>query len=680
MRNTLLALIVILLLALGLRLFRLNGIPPGLTHDEANHGREALEIRDGVLRYYFPLNYGSEPLYSYMVAGSMSVLGENVFALRFVNVVFGVAAIAMTAVWANRAFDKATALIAAGLMAVSFWPLASSREALRAGMLPFFMVLAVWFFWQITCNPCGEERPPFSKKAPGDSAIDWRLLGLVLGFALSIVATFHIYLAARVAWLLFPFFLLYLALFHRSDFRRSWQPALAGLLLAGLLVLPMFVYLAHNPYAQTRLSMLDGTLAQLSSGELRPILTNALQAFLAFFWPGYGDQFLAYNIPGRPVLDAFTAIFFLIGLIVSLRRWRQPANAFLLIWYVTGIIPSLVTGPTANTTRNLAALPAVYLLGAVGFLAAARWLAARLSWSRRTVLTIGALAWFGIVLFVSARDYFGRWGESPEVRGAYQHTLIEELDYLQGHISEGQQVLLSSVYPGPAHDPSIALVVAGDGARQWRWSDARYALVLPSGPDSVAAIPASTPPHQAFADVLEPQETVILRPDDRDPSYTYYTLEGASLAANPTKEPLADFGAAIELLDAQWLAGPVSPGNNAELLTVWRVTNPANIGPAHAPTFTTDAVFFTHLLDASGAIVSQRDALDAPSWSWHDGDIILQIHQLPLGADLPAGAYEAFVGIYDRPTGERLPLFDDQGATNETMFPVPLLEVAQTSG
>ena len=140
MRNTLLALIVILLLALGLRLFRLNGIPPGLTHDEANHGREALEIRDGVLRYYFPLNYGSEPLYSYMVAGSMSVLGENVFALRFVNVVFGVAAIAMTAVWANRAFDKATALIAAGLMAVSFWPLASSREALRAGMLPFFMV------------------------------------------------------------------------------------------------------------------------------------------------------------------------------------------------------------------------------------------------------------------------------------------------------------------------------------------------------------------------------------------------------------------------------------------------------------------------------------------------------------------------------------------------------------
>ena len=82
MRKTLLLISGILLLALALRLFRLNEIPPGLTHDEANHGREAVEILDGVLRYYFPLNYGSEPLYSYTVAGSMALMGENVYALR----------------------------------------------------------------------------------------------------------------------------------------------------------------------------------------------------------------------------------------------------------------------------------------------------------------------------------------------------------------------------------------------------------------------------------------------------------------------------------------------------------------------------------------------------------------------------------------------------------------------
>ena len=57
--------VLILLVAFALRVWNLTGIPPGLTHDEANHGREAIGILNGVLLYFFPLNYGSEPIYSY---------------------------------------------------------------------------------------------------------------------------------------------------------------------------------------------------------------------------------------------------------------------------------------------------------------------------------------------------------------------------------------------------------------------------------------------------------------------------------------------------------------------------------------------------------------------------------------------------------------------------------------
>jgi hypothetical protein len=674
MRKTVFLISLILLAALALRLFRLVEIPPGLTHDEANHGREAIEILDGELRYYFPLNYGSEPLYSYTVAGTMVLLGENLFALRLVNVLFGLAAIAATAVWARGAFDRATALAAAGLLAVSFWPLASSREALRAGMLPFFMVLAVWFFWQIVCNPCGVEEASADKPRGCRQMATSREAGLVLGFALSVVATFHIYLAARVAWLLFPLFLLYLALFHRSDFRRSWRPALAGLLLAGLSLLPMFFYLANNPYAQTRLSMLSGTLQLVASGELLPIMGNAVEALLAFFWPGFGDHFLAYNIPGRPVFDVVTAVFFLTGLLVSLRRWRQPAYAFLLLWFVTGIIPSLVTGSTANTTRNLAALPAVYLLPAVGFVFVARALAGRFKLSQRGVLTIGAAVWLLFVAFGSARDYFVRWGESPEVRGAYQHTLVEELAYLHGRNIADEPVVISTVYPGPAHDASIALVLAGENSASYRWIDARGALLLPGGEDSHAVFPSSTPPHEAFSGYLEALDTVTLRPDDLDPQFSLYAVSRDQVPAGQAL--LVDFGSAVQLIDVVWLTPRAQPGDSVELLTTWRVTDPASIGPVHPPAFQPDTVFFTHLLDDAGNLISQRDALDAPSWSWQAGDIILQVHQLDLPAGLQGGEYGSFVGIYDRQTGERLPLYDGSGPTAETLYPGPLLEVA----
>lgn len=180
-----LPILIILLLAVVLRLAFLTAIPPGLTHDEANHGRDAIGVLDGVLLFYFPLNYGSEPLYGYVVAANMLLFGENLLALRLVNVFCGLLAIALTYRWARRRLGHSTALAGATLLAVSFWPLATSRQALRAGMLPLLMVAAVVFFWQIL-DHAGREG-------------NWRgFIGPVAGFGLAVALTLHDYLAARV--------------------------------------------------------------------------------------------------------------------------------------------------------------------------------------------------------------------------------------------------------------------------------------------------------------------------------------------------------------------------------------------------------------------------------------------------------------------------------------------------
>ena len=514
-----LPIVLILLLAFGLRLYALTEIPPGLTHDEANHGREAIGILRGVVLFFFPLNYGSEPLYSYTAAASMRLFGESLFALRLVNVLFSIATIGLTFLWVRRRFDATTALITAVLLSVSFWPLASARQALRAGMLPFFLGTAVWFFWQLLDQ--AETTKPTSASR--------RLWGLAAAFGLSVAITLHIYLAARVAWLIFPLFLLYLAWRWRDMFWQSWRPVLVGLLLAGVLVTPMFVYLTQNPFALTRLGMLDAPLQDLRSGNLAPIWQNISSALLAFVWPGFGDQFLAYNIPGRPVFDAVSALFFVSGLLVCVWRWQRPSYAFVLLWFGVGILPSLITGPTANTTRNLAALMPIFILPGIGFTTAVHWLKSRNDrlalWLPATI----AAVWLLFAGWTTARDYFVIWAQSPDVRGAYQRNLIETLDYLED-ISSGEPVVLSTVYPGPAHDPSINLVLTGDETRK-RWVDARLALIVPAGQSSQMMIPASTPPHPLFAQWLQPHETVSLRPNDLDPTFTDYWLDAAQLQA-----------------------------------------------------------------------------------------------------------------------------------------------------
>ncbi len=676
---------LILLFALLLRLFWLTEVPPGLTHDEANHGREAIGVLDGELLFYFPLNYGSEPLYSYTVAGSMLLFGENLFALRLVNVIFGVLAIAATYFWARWALSERVGLVTAVLMSVSFWPLASSREALRAGMLPFFMVCAVWFFWKILYSAPSTPTLTLPLSGGGDKAPSpsqgegWgeggenrkMIIKLVVGFGVSIAFTLHIYLAARVAWGLFPLFLIYLFIWRRATFKRSWLPTLAGLLLAGLLVTPMFIYVKLHPYVLERLDMLDGPLQALRQGHFVPILQNTGEALLAFVWPGYGDGFLAYNIPGRPVFDVVTAVFFIVGLVICLWRWKRPSYAFILFWFGVGIIPSLITGPTANTTRNLAALPAIFLIPSLGFWAVGDAVMRRMPRLTQPVLAGLAAVWILFAGAVAIYDYFVVWGQSVEVRDAYQHTLVEEVAYLKAQALP-EPFVISSVLPNVAHDPSIYLVLQDGANWETRWVDARQALVVPAGSTATVVVPSATPLHPAFANLLQEVDTVALRANDLNPQFKVYELDGTVVDAWLVGDTAVTFNNAITLHHAEWLQPQVRPGETAELLTVWQIADPTQIGPKVPPLFTTNTAMFTQLLDENGQVFAQRDSLEAPSWNWHEGDILLHVHSLVIPQNTAVNTYPAIIGFYDYDSGQRAVL-----GNGESYTAVPNLDIIE---
>jgi hypothetical protein len=528
-------------------------------------------------------------------------------------------------------------------------------------MLPFITAAGVIFFWQIFRWASGASNGgPVKWKHP-----QWWALA---GFAVCVAATLHTYLAARVLWIMYPLFLVYLALAHRPLFGRLWRPVLGGLLAALLLVVPMFAYVQAHPEAETRLQMLDSPLQSLTSGDLAPVIVNVWQAFLAFIWRGYGDHFLAYNIPGRPVLGVITAAFFLIGLGLTLWRWRRPAYAFLLLWFGLGILPSLVTGPEANTTRNLGALPALYMLPAIGFVCLSELAVRRWGEPARWVAAGAAVVWLLLVLLSSATDYFNNWAELPDVRAAYQHTLTRSLDYLEG-LPDDEAVVLSSVYPGPAHDPSIARVLLPYDQDDLRWVDARYGLLFPGGGSAQLIVPSSTPLHPAFAPYVEAEDSVPLRPDDLDPSFTRYRLSAGDWQARG----MADFGGALELLEAHWRENTVSPGATAEIVTIWRVADAQKVGPIVPPAFETDVVLFTHVVDPAGEIIAQSDSLAAPSWDWQNGDVFIQVHPLFIPPETSPGNYATLVGLYDRASGTRLPLLDDdERFVDDHAFVVPL--------
>lgn len=645
-----------LLAAFALRTWQLADIPPGLTHDEAGHAHDAAHILKGITPIYFTVGYGREPLFDYLNAGWIASSGANIFTFRFAAVAWGMLAAAATFRAARSAFDERTAIYALAFIALSFWPVATSRQILRSAMLPAETAFAVILFLKLN-----------AAQQSGKSLRTKWTLAIALGIVLA--ASIYTYIPGRALWAMFPLAALLCQIARIVISRQGRTPSLfrslvPSLLIAFALSLPLVVYLYQHPEAEQRLGMLSQPLDSLRHGDATPIITNMRETFLAFFVNGHGDHFLAYTIPGKPLFDPLTALLATAGILlllalpvpIFLRTFAAPAKIFpsilFMLWLALGIAPALVTGPEALTTRIIGAQPVIYILPA---LALSRLIAEALALSkalpgaaRRAALWPLAavqLSFFALVAASTVRDYFFVWAQSPDVRAAYQSTLIAALRTVRG------PTVISTVYPSAPHDPYIAELIA---PMETRWADARLAMIFPASPAFQLIVPSSTPPHPAIAVFIRPIQTYTTRASDLDPAFTVYEMTRPPLA----EASLVNFGGAVDLLNARWSAASFHPGDVAELIATWLVRDPSRLGAVHPPSFTTELNLFTHVLNADGTVYLQRDSLDAPSWDWQAGDVVIQVHPLAIPPDAADGQYAAEVGLYDRIAGERLPLRD----------------------
>jgi hypothetical protein len=73
-----------------------------------------------------------------------------------------------------------------------------------------------------------------------------------------------------------------------------------------------------------------------------------------------------------------------------------------------------------------------------------------------------------------------------------------------------------------------------------------------------------------------------------------------------------------------------------------------------------DYTVFVHIVDAAGRIWGQQDSMlvagERPTSSWELGEVIEDEHQLTIDVEGPREGYTIELGVYDRSTGERLPV------------------------
>jgi 4-amino-4-deoxy-L-arabinose transferase-like glycosyltransferase len=213
--------------ALLLRTIGLASVPPGLYHDEAMNGFDAVNALDGGFRIFYPANFGREGLFINIEALVMAATGPGIVPLRLPSALIGALSVAGLYWFARTGgLGRTGSFAATAALTLLGWHLGFSRIAYRGIFVPFFIV---WCGIALFYGLRRRSYPAFF------------LAGLGLGLG------FHTYIAWRIAPLLFFGYLGARFVRDREDRRFLGRAGALMAAAAAVAAAPIAVYFLAHP-------------------------------------------------------------------------------------------------------------------------------------------------------------------------------------------------------------------------------------------------------------------------------------------------------------------------------------------------------------------------------------------------------------------------------------------------
>lgn len=643
--NEVVALILILLLATAVRLYRLDWVEYKL--DEANISRLSLNMA----------RYGQVPIWGlgssvgiyngalseWLLAIPYAVSSSPLVATGFVAVL-NVLAVAMTFAFTRKVAGPWAACVAALLFAVAPWAVLNSRKLWAQDLLPPFVVAYLWTAYLVFV----EEKP-------------WWLTGHILALA----ACIQLHYSALTLVFLTAFLIV---LFW-------WRKWLWRILLVtavvGVLGFAPFLYLDARTIAPDPLTGQMHAFPNVSrifqTVLYRKAVVDTTAFQMAWIMTTGSDlhslagadefrNFLSSTLPITPLL-VILGVLAVTALIWSLWRaaheWHhsQARAGFivamgvvfptlLFVWHSTPVFPHYF----------ILLYPWPYVLVAMFI----TWLAQQRprwrvsAWGGVLIAVLVAAQLYGylsILHFVAGRNTPGGYGTPVGLTLQAVRAAEQMARGLKGHVlvlAEGDNVQADEI-------ASIWDVLV-DPALAPRVVDRRRATVYPLGKAVFVSpvLPTMSVPAQ-FA--LRPGGEGGYRLSSWDglgPDAVERLLDDQNFRLLPAS---AAFTNGVVLLGYHVSGG--QPGNSLYFSTAWQVSS--------APARGVDYHWTNQLYDAEGKRVWQKDDVGFPASSWRAGDLVITDFTAPLDASVKPGEYRMRVGMYTYPDIKTVPMVNGAG-------------------
>ncbi len=658
------AMVLVLGVAAALRVLALPALPVGLHYDEAANVILTRQIAAGTYRPVFIRAYtGKEVLFFYAGAFWVWATGGAPWGLRLNAAMFGVLTVAATYT-ATRALLRAErharwiAVLAAGWVAVAFPHVLLSRYGFRAISQPLLQALTVAALWHGLRT---------GKRA-------WFIAGGVClgltGYTYLAARLFPIPLSLTLAWLL-------LRTPREARLRRVGQLGLT-LLVAVSVFAPLGLYFVRHPDAFTT------RITQVAAPTWRDALRGLWLCLRALVWPGAGDPYIRFNLPGRPMLDGLSAVLAMLGLLGLLFAPRKETltdagRGFILAASGIMLLPSaLATSEiTPSNLRLIGLFPFIAILPAYGVItlgwrgwhgqrpATAQSVptaqsAPRLKCPRLPVrlapcplplapcpLLLASCLFLLLALggLTTARAY-RRWATSSDLFYATDGEMV-----LAAQALDALDTTHTTVYIAAEHYRHPTVAALAQQYPQAKWLTGGATFVLPPTGDAVYLWPRSLTPPGPWPEAFTARGQVSALNDSRGkPALWIRRLAASDIAAlRPATAPAADFAHVVQVYDAQ-VAGACRAGEACLILLTWTVK---------APYTTLQPV--VRLLHPQTGEWTRATAFHYPPEQWAIGDVVLdQLTLVPPVGIPPVDGYQIGVGFFNPDGGEVLPRLEDE--------------------
>lgn len=375
MKTKTLILFGILLLALVLRIYKLNantmyGDELTMVYDTYSISRTAKDQMGNFLPVTFEMGAGRPGGYIYFSVPFVATLGVNEYGIRALSLLSGMGIVLLVYLIGERWFSKRTALIASFLAAISMWGVGLSRGAYESNFALFLSLLGIYSFLKAKTN------------------VKYLLLS-TLSFGLAI----HTYPTYKFSLFLF----IPLLIWHENWFRKKYVKAKKTIVLLSVLIIAVFGLVSiHQTFfgiSEARFSEInifsskdlkESVLQKVnyertisnSNPLLSKVLLNRPISYATYYLNNYlknlsveyllisGDGNPRHNMFQMGLLFWFEIITVILGMVFGWIKYKRT-TILLLLWVFIVPLATAMVGPP-HTLRNSFMFPAFCFLSALG--------------------------------------------------------------------------------------------------------------------------------------------------------------------------------------------------------------------------------------------------------------------------------------------------------------------------